>query len=391
VSRPGRRPDPVPPGDAPAVYAARAERAYAAMQSRFCTSAGTYRRDGLLRRPGSAAHLWPFARALVATLDLAGVRGELANRFDAAGEIGERLATLERYWDPGGAAPAYSSDVLGTRIGGDRYYDDNAWVGLALVQLERMRPGTGRLDRAAEVFRFAAEGWDQRTDVPSPGGVFWVEQGRGLGAKNHDRNVVSNAPNAELGLHLAELTGTAPASAAPGAAGAEEMYAWVNATLDAGGDGEEPGSGLFWDKLRGDNTIDRATWSYNQGSMVGANVLLHRRSVSTGTEYLRRAEAIARKALHHYAGGGYESQPAAFNAIFFRNLLLLHEATADADLREDIIAAMRGYADRAWSERRDDRDRFRFSGTGVTLLDQSAMVQLLALLAWAPEDYRQLA
>jgi hypothetical protein len=367
----------------------RAWRAYAAMQSRFRTSEGLYRRDGRVHRPGTAAHLWPFARALVATLDLAGVREDLVERFDVDAAIADRLQTLERYWDPSGDVPAYSSDVVGTRLGGDRYYDDNAWVGLALVQLERMRPGAGRLDRAGDLFRFAVAGWDRRPDVPSPGGVFWVEQGRGVGARNHDRNTVSNAPNAELGLHLAELTG--PPVSGRGSIGAEEIYAWVNATLDASRDCGAPATGLFWDKLRGDDTLDETVWSYNQGSMVGANVLLGRRAGVAQADYVVRAEAIARKALRHFAGGGYERQPAAFNAIFFRNLLLLHAATGDPSLRSEILEAVRAYTGRAWSERRDRSDRFHFSRGGVTLLDQSAMVQLLALLAWDPGDYRKLA
>jgi predicted alpha-1,6-mannanase (GH76 family) len=233
--------------------------------------------------------------------------------------------------------------------------------------------------------RFGVSGWDQRVDVPSPGGVFWVEQGRGLGKTNHDRNTVSNAPNAELGLHLAELGGGAPP-----APGAEEMYAWVVATLDASHGGEEAGTGLFWDKIRGDGTIDEMLWSYNQGSMVGAAVLLARRGGPAGARYLAGAEAIARKALAHYTPDRLARQPAAFNAIFFRNLLLLHAATADGELRAEILAATRAYADWAWRERRDGHDRFRFSG-GEGLLDQSAMVQVLALLAWDPGDYGRLA
>ena len=377
--------------DAPGVYAARAARAYTAMQDGFRMPEGLYRRDGVLHLPGTAAHLWPFSRAVVATLDLAGIEDGLIDdlRFDADAAIGDRLSALERYYDREGDAGAYSSDVRGTRLGGDRYYDDNAWVGLALVQLERMRPGTGHLDRAEELFRFALAGWDRREDLPSPGGVFWVEQGRGAGARNHDRNTVSNAPNAELGLHLAELRGVAVES--PGSIGAEHMYEWVNETLDASRAGDVPGTGLFWDKLRSDNTVDDTLWSYNQGSMVGANVLLARRGGEAGAGYLARAEAIARKALRHFAGGGLERQPPAFNAIFFRNLLLLYDATPDAELRAEIVGAMRAYTDWAWCDRRDRRDRFHLSGRSVTLLDQSAMVQLLALLAWDPGAYRTLA
>jgi hypothetical protein len=379
---------PDPTTATPRDYAARAARAYTAMQSRFRRPDGQYRRDGRLHPAGSVAHLWPFSRALVATLDLAGIQQDLIGNFDADAAIADRLQTLERYWDPRGSAPAYSSDVLGTRLGGDRYYDDNAWVGLALVQLERMRPGSGHLDRAEELFRFAASGWDQRGG-PNSGGVFWVEQHHGTGARRHDRNTVSNAPNAELGLHLAELRG-APVGT-PGFVGAQDMYEWVLAVLDASRESDSSATGLFWDKLRGDGTLDKTLWSYNQGSMVGANVLLARRSEDVGAEYLTRAEAIAYKALRHFAGTGYERQPPAFNAIFFRNLLLLHEATADERLRTQIIDAIRGYTDYAWHERRDRRDNFHLSNGGVTLLNQSAMVQLLALLCWDPGGYQELA
>jgi Glycosyl hydrolase family 76 len=361
------------------------------MERRFSARRRLYRRDGRLHLPGTVAHLWPFIRAFVATLDLAGVPAGAVQGFDADVAIERRHAALERYWDLRGPWPAYASDIPGTPFGGDRYYDDNAWVGLALVQRERMRPGSGCLDRAAELFRFAVHGWDAGQDVPAPGGVFWLEQGRGTGRRNHDRNTVSNAPNAQLGLHLAEL-GADPADGS--AVGPGDMYDWVNGALDVAGQtgdaGDLPGSGLFWDKIRGDGSIDRALWSYNQGSMVGLNVLLARAAGSDSGPYAARAAAIARKALSHY-DGAYERQPAAFNAIFFRNLLQLHAASADVALRADIVTAMREYADRAWADHRDSDDLFRFAGRPPSLLDQSGLVQVLALLAWDPAEYGKLA
>ena len=364
----------------PEVHAKRAIRAYNAMRRQFVRRDGLYRRDGRPRLPGLAAHLWPTARAFAAAVDLRGVRPNARERFDADAAVASHLAVLERYWDASRQPAAYASDVAGSWFGGDRYYDDNAWVGLTLVELERLTPGRGHHAGAAQLFEFAQSGWDSRPDVPHPGGVFWVEQGRGTGARNHDRNTVSNAPNAELGLHLDELSGDQVRRYPP----AYDMYAWVNATLD-------DGTGLFWDKLRGDGTIDRTLWTYNQGSMIGANVLLARRSdAGDRARYLGRAEMIAGRALDHYAGR-LERQPAAFNAILCRNLLLLHAATADAALRERIRMAMATYAEAAWSTCRDRHDRFRFSRGGFTLLDQSAMAQIYALLAWDPADYDRLA
>jgi hypothetical protein len=374
--------------------AARAVRAYAAMRRHFGRPDELYRRDGRLRLPGMAAHLWPTARALAGAVDLLGVRSELLIGFDAESAVTAHLRALDAYWDGTAQLPSYASDVIGSRFGGDRYYDDNAWVGLALVQLERLRPGRGHAQRAQTLFQFAEGGWDARPDAPSPGGVFWVEQNppaRGAGLTNHDRNTVSNAPNAQLGLHLAELAVGGGVGDARRYARAHDMYAWVNLTLDAGREAGAPATGLFFDKVRGDGTVDHTLWTYNQGSMIGANVLLARHAgADAGAPYLARAEAIAARALRHYAGA-YEDHPAAFNAILFRNLLQLHAATADAGLRERIRSAMSAYAEAAWAAHRDPHDRFRFRRGGPTLLDQSAMVQIFALLAWDPGDYGALA
>jgi hypothetical protein len=355
-------------------FAEHAVRAYQAMQWRFSDHDGGYRQRGRWHSPGAAEHLWPVARACVATLDLIGAGPFIG--FDTDAAIAQRLATLSRYWAP----PAYSSDPIGTNLGGDLYYDDNAWVALALIQLERMRPGSGPgLERVAELFDFAVAGWDERTTVAKPGGVFWVQQGRGTGNRNHDRNTVSTAPNAQVGLHLAELTGAS--SDAPEQVQAERMIAWVESALGSG-------NGLFWDKIRGDGSIDKALWSYNQGSMIGAHVLLHRRH-GPRSEHLARAEGIAAVALRHYEHRYLDHSP-AFNAIFFRNLFQLHAASSDVVLRGRILGDARAYAERLWNERRDGDDLFPF-GKRATLLDQSAAVQLFALLAWDSDEYVQLA
>lgn len=364
-----------------ATYAERAVQAYQLMLSRFRKGNGLYRYDeGPPIR--SAAQLWPFARAFVATLDVAGIGTALPGQLDTGGLISEHLATLERYWDPTGPRPAYCSDITGPSRGGDRYYDDNAWVGLALIELERLRPGSGRLDRAQDLFQFAVSGWDQ-----SRGGVFWCEQGRGTGTRNHDRNTVSNAPNAEIGLHLAELG--RPQDTA--AIGPNQMYQWVLDNLDASRDGASPGTGPFWDKIRGDGTIDRAVWSYNQGNMIGATVLLARADPGQRDAYLGQAEAMARNALHRFAGTYGQGNP-AFLAIFFRNLLLLHHLTEDQELRADIIAAMSEFGEIAWSRAQQGRRGILgLGGGGPKLLEQSAFVQVLALLAWDPGSYDRLA
>jgi hypothetical protein len=334
-------------------HAGRALIAHRALRDRFERGDGTLRRDGRLRLPGAVAHLWPFARAFVAALDLAPMREGPPRDLGAI--VDARLAALEHYWDP--RVGAYASDPPGARVRGDVYYDDNAWAGLALTQLERLRPGLAPLQRARALADFARSGWSGDPQLPSPGGVFWVEQGRGLGARNHDRNAISTAPNAQLILALD----------APGTPDATQMCDWVLSALT----GE---SGLIQDKIRGDATVDRATWSYNQGSTIGLLTQLGR---------VAEAQALAVRALDHYGARHYAGEPAEFVAIFIRNLLMLHARSDDDAVRARIETTLRERAGAEWSRARDGIA----SGGRATLLEQSALVSLQALAAWDPASY----
>ncbi|MHB8692780.1 MAG: glycoside hydrolase family 76 protein [Solirubrobacteraceae bacterium] len=366
-------------------FAQRAFRAQTAMEAAFRMRSGSYRRDGLLGRVGVTSFLWPLARALTSTLDLAGVDPALLQSgFDPDPLIAADLKTLEHYLQLR-PPPAYVSDVpilFGLPPARDRYHDDNAWVALALVQLERMRPGAADLGRIEQLWKFAVSGWARSPTATPPGGVFWLEQGHGLGATNHDRNTVSCAPNAEVGLHLAELAPDPSVFASD--IGPEQMFQWPIDHLDAGADG----GGMFWDKIRGDGSVDRTFWSYNQGSMVGAGVLLARRGDAARLTW---AEELARRALAHYAGAGLRQQPVEFNSILFRNLLLLHAETTDGALQALIRETFVEYADWLWDSRRGDDDRFDFGERGFTMLGQGGVVQICALLAWDPASYRLLA
>ena len=87
------------------------------------------------------------------------------------------------------------------------------------------------------------------------------------------------------------------------------------------------------------------------------------------------------------------SHSAAVQAIFFRGLLVLYSATSDTALQSKIIQTIQTYADDAWNNHRSSNGLFSFSsssGTGYQLLDQGAMLQIYAMLAWNPSDYAKL-
>jgi hypothetical protein len=377
----------------------RAAAAYAAMQDAMYVSDGTslYRET---HPPGgpAIAYLWPFARALVGTLALAGAPGGAHH----AADVTDRMAGLERYWDRFTWSPAYCSSVPGFfGGGGDKYYDDNAWVALALVQHHRMGfTQPSRLRRAEQLWKFAQRGWDTDRHARNPGGVFWVQQRTGAGLTNHDRGTGATAGYAELGFHLRELTGSAAFDgdpdpvARPHAVGALTMVNWVARCVDRSENGEGP----FLNVARPDGSIDTNLWSYNQGVMIGARVLQYR--LTGDAAFLDLAERIARQTLRTF--GDFSMHPPSFNVMCFQNMLMLFSESRDAELTASMRHAMEGYADWTWNPSNGARDPatnlFYFSDGGrpalgrqpARLQDQGAMVQLYALLEWSPDDYRKL-
>ncbi|WP_405923140.1 glycoside hydrolase family 76 protein [Streptomyces sp. NBC_00035] len=343
----------------------RARAAYAALERHFGTTDGS----GLVREQYPAAsgdkpysYEWPFSQVHIAALDLAAVDKAYES------ELTVRANAQEHYWNAGGGTtglPGYDSyprAPYGT--GGDMFYDDNEWVGLAKVQRHLQTGDPAALARAKEIFELVRSGWDTDTTHAAPGGVFWTQA-----TWSHDRNTVSNMPGAQLALRLHLITGESDYLD-----WARRFYDWTNTHL------QSPG-GLYWDHLDLQGTIEKTVWSYNQGVPVGVNVLLHR--ATRERVYLRRAERIAEAAYAYYVTQGrLFSQPVFFNSIFFKNLLLLESVSGDGRYRR----AMADYADQVWSTMRDPATglvHFNSSG-GTEAIQQAAFAQLYAVLAWPP-------
>ncbi|MGH3490877.1 MAG: glycoside hydrolase family 76 protein, partial [Actinopolymorphaceae bacterium] len=158
------------------------------------------------------------------------------------------------------------------------------------------------------------------------------------------------------------------------------MYEWVRTNMLAP-------NGLYWDHVDLAGNIEKTQWSYNQGVMIGAGVLLYR--ATRERKYLAQARNAAAKALAFLAEDErYFSQPARFHAIFFANLLQLWAIEPSPAYHE----AMRWYADQSYARFRDhETGLYRFTGDNpVTLLEQSGMIRIEAMLAWEPTHYDRL-
>jgi len=125
--------------------------------------------------------------------------------------------------------------------------------------------------------------------------------------------------------------------------------------------------------------------------MIAANVREYQKTGNSA--YLSDAEAIANTALSTFNETYYINHSAAFNAIFFRGLLVPYSVTGDTVLKTNIIQTIQTYANDAWNNHRSSQGLFSFAsshGTGYQLLDQGAMLQIYAMLAWNPSDYAKL-
>jgi hypothetical protein len=361
----------------------RATDAYKAMQAQvppppyfYRASTKLYREfypyDSTIDQPNG--YLWSFSEASRATLYMYGMPGG-ANTYLSA--ITDRSTGREKYWDGGTTLRAYRSYPAT----GDRYFDDNCWVGSDLLQHHLLTTTAGTstaLDRAKAVFSYIQTGWT--TNLPNPGGVRWVDS-----PSNGDRATDSTAGWTKLAAHLYDVTGRKTQSYLDSAV---QAYNWLKQYMLAA-------NGLYGNSMRADGTLDAKQWIYNQGIVIGAAVLLNR--VTGTSQYLTDATRLADATLAAFGTDPYYSGVdlaydgrGVFNAIFFRNLLMLYAVNGNATY----LQKMQAYADAVWSDAKlhdSKTNLFKLNG-GMrhSLLDQAAMVQVYAFLGWSPSMYAKL-
>ncbi len=121
---------------------------------------------------GAAAPLWPFTHVLWAAAEVLAIGGDPP--------IAELIRRLERFQRGGGFAATPR---------GRRYFDDNAWLGLASL---RLRDVTGDEEHAVRASALAAF---VRTGEHPNGGVRWAE-------RSESRNTCSTASAAWLAMEV---------------------------------------------------------------------------------------------------------------------------------------------------------------------------------------------
>ena len=283
-------------------------------------------------------------------------------------DVSARLFGLFSYADrhegsPTGATqpPAFQSAVAPPKgPGGNTYYDDNAWSALDLIDAYRLTGNRIDLTVAQDLFNFVVTGWDTSQADGCPGGVFWED------VSGSQRNTTANAANAEVGLQLYQLT-----KDSTDLWWAAAMYQWVNMCL-------KTSSGLYYDHVNPGGSINTTIWSYNQGAMVGAGVLLYQITGNAG--YLAAAQDTAEAAVTYFGTGTtLQNQGPAFNSIYFRDLLVLNEAEPNSAYGSEA----QSYATYMWTQR-NASGLFLQNGNTNGVNGTAPMVEIYSLLAGSP-------
>ncbi|HWB27776.1 MAG TPA: glycoside hydrolase family 76 protein [Chitinophagaceae bacterium] len=259
---------------------------------------------------------------------------------------------IDKYYSDKPPYPAYQDYVTKERLS-SRFYDDNQWVAIAYLDAYARNHKKKYLVVPEMICRFMLNGMDTVTG----GGMYWKE-----GDKT-TKNTCSNGPGVLVLLQLYKITGKAEYLTA-----ALNIYQWLNSHL------QSP-EGVYYDNVQTVTLkISKATYTYNTGPMLQANVLLYK--ITGDKKYLDEAERLAKAARDYFfKNGRLPNGNYWFNAVLLRG----YEALYKIDKNKAWIDFYAQDADAIWNTERDANNMVGPTAT-KKLIDQAAMIEIYARL-----------
>ena len=261
------------------------------------------------------------------------------------------MKAIDQYYSVKHGIAGYDSYVV-KQGGGDRFYDDNQWIGLAYMDAYARTRRKVFLDRSVEIYRFMMSGYDTVTG----GGLYWKEGDKST------KNTCSNGPGILLALDLYRATGEKPYLDT-----ALMLYTWVNKVL------QSP-SGVYYDNIKTkDGRIARQLYTYNTGTMLQANVILY--TLTKRAAYLDEAHRLAAASLKTFFKNGRWPGNYWFNAVLLRGYQDLYRLDKDRTYIQAFVTDADGI-------RSTETDDHGLAGPkpAKKLLDQAGLLEILARL-----------
>ena len=195
----------------------------------------------------------------------------------------------------------------------DRYYDDNAWLVLALAEVFEVSGDKKYLDRSAATFDFVMSGEDDKLG----GGLYWRE--KQLGSKH----TCTNAPAIVSALRLHQLKKDDKYLEI-----AKRLYGWTNSHL-------QDTDGLYWDNIRLDGRVGKQKFTYNTALMIRANCLFHK--ITGEARYLEEAKRVAKAAEKMWVKeDGAVADSGRFAHLLMESFLALYQEDKDPHWAETV-------------------------------------------------------
>lgn len=313
------------------------------------------------------SYLWPFS----AVLSAANARARLKDDEPSKVALRRTIEAADAYFDTDADPPGYDSYVVADG-GGDKYYDDNQWLGIDFVYAFRTLGDDAYLERSRVIWDFSISGWSDEMG----GGIYWRENDFST------KNTCSNGPAAVHALLLYQETG-------------EEEYldwalrilAWLDETL------YDEKSGVYHDNVNADGLLVQTKWTYNAGTPLHAYALLH--AVTGDAQWLERARTLAADSYAYFAKVSVPDAPDAvrqwqaqpwFNSILHRGYEALYEVDPEPDAT--YVSSLPMLLRYGWERVRNEENGLLVPDwtSGVTstefrLLDQPPVVEIAASAA----------
>lgn len=347
----------------PSGYKQKAEEATDFIQAHFYDASVKRYRPSYPVIPGKLPYDFMWANGVQFTALVGAAREDSAKYRKPLYEFAEGL---NAYWDASAAVPGYEAYCSGPGSQ-DKYYDDNEWMALALVEAYQETGDPKFLQMAQDTQKFVLSGWDDKLG----GGIYWK-------LDHQQKNTCSNAPAAASALRLDQVAGDRE----QGAWGIK-LVDWTTAHLQAP-------DGLFWDNINLSGKIQDFKWSYNTALMIRSHLLLFQlRHTPADLAAARREADAGLRAWTDPATGSLQKteDTPRFTHLFCEALLRLYDVTHEVKY----LNAVRQQASFAIQYARDPRGGYRDHWT-VTVKNPDAPQSLIenasaARLFWLLTPY----
>jgi uncharacterized protein YyaL (SSP411 family) len=319
------------------------------------------------------AVVWGQGEGLSAFLSMRGAASDSQYGKDIAALDNTMFDGINRFITTENNVQAYA---VYPESGNERFYDDNAWIGLDMIKWYDLTKNVRYLEKAEMVWDYLMKG-----NTPScGGGILWKE----YPTPTTTKHTCSTAPAAVLGCRLFLATNDSSYLRK-----AEDLYSWLKKYL------QDPEDNLYWDNINPDMKVSKAKYSYNSGEPMEAAALLYR--ITKESKYLIDAQQIAQSSFEKWFAP-YYSKPLNenfnilspgncwFNVILFRGYLALY----DVDNDRTYLNAIQETLKHAWQSTCRNKDTNLLNDgdlsgstpqTSWELLQQGACVEFMARLA----------